>query len=177
MYFDELKRAMEYLAEFPETIFIGQAVSEPGTAMSNTLKNVSSKKLIETPVFEEMQMGISIGMALNGYLPICIYPRWNFLLLALNQIVNHLDKISIFSANGYCPKIIIRTSIGSIRPLDPQAQHTGDFTDGFKKIFKNIQIVKLEEPKDIFPAYEFAINRKDNLSTLIVEYGDYYNEK
>ena len=94
-----------------------------------------------------------------------------------HKIVNFRDKISIFSANGYCPKIIIRTSIGSIRPLDPQAQHTGDFTDGFKKIFKNIQIVKLEEPKDIFPAYEFAINRKDNLSTLIVEYGDYYNEK
>ena len=168
---------MEHLGSFPETVFIGQAVSEPGTAMSNTLKDVNPDKLIETPVFEEMQMGISIGLALNGYLPISIFPRWNFLLLAANQLVNHLDKISNFSENKYSPKVIIRTAIGSIRPLDPQSQHTGDFTEGFKKILSNVQIVKITEPDQIFPTYEKALNRKDNLSTIIVECADYYNEK
>tara|TARA_Y100000588_G_C13769814_1_gene717709 strand:+ start:55 stop:588 length:534 start_codon:yes stop_codon:yes gene_type:complete len=177
MYFNELKRTMEHLGSFPETVFIGQAVSEPGTAMSNTLKDVNPDKLIETPVFEEMQMGISIGLALNGYLPISIFPRWNFLLLAANQLVNHLDKISNFSENKYSPKVIIRTAIGSIRPLDPQSQHTGDFTEGFKKILSNVQIVKITEPDQIFPTYEKALNRKDNLSTIIVECADYYNEK
>ena len=177
MYFNELKRTMEYLGSFPNTIFIGQAVSYPGTSMTNTLTNISSDKLLETPVFEEMQLGISIGMALNGYSPICIFPRWNFLLLAANQLVNHLDKISDFSAKGFHPKIIIRTSVGSERPLNPQKQHIGDFTEGFRKILKNIKIVRLKEPKDIFPAYKKAFNRKDDLSTIIVEYGDYYSEK
>ena len=37
-YFEELKRSMNYLAENNKTIFIGQAVEVPGTAMSNTLK-------------------------------------------------------------------------------------------------------------------------------------------
>ena len=31
--------------------------------------------------------------------------------------------------------------------------------------------------KDIFPAYEKALNRDDGKSTLLVEFGDYYNEK
>ena len=35
-YFDELKRSMEWLAQQPNTIFIGQAVGCPGTAMFAT---------------------------------------------------------------------------------------------------------------------------------------------
>ena len=45
-YFDELKRSMEYLGSKNNTLFIGQAVEFPGTAMSNTLKNINKKKLI-----------------------------------------------------------------------------------------------------------------------------------
>ena len=88
-YFNELKKSMNYLGRKKDTIFIGQAVEVPGTAMSNTLKDIKKGKLLELPVTEEMQMGMSLGMALEGYLPITIYPRWNFLLLATNQLVNH----------------------------------------------------------------------------------------
>ena len=90
-YADELTKAMDFLAKDPKTIFLGQAVEYPGTAMSNTLKNVPKKKLIEIPVAEEMQLGISNGLALNNFIPISIFPRWNFLLLATNQLINHLD--------------------------------------------------------------------------------------
>ena len=38
-------------------------------------------------------MGMSIGLALNGYIPITCFPRFDFLILAFNQLVNHLDKI------------------------------------------------------------------------------------
>ena len=176
-YFNELKRSMNYIASHPDTIFIGQAVADPGTAMSNTLKEINKNKLFETPVFEEMQMGISIGYALNGIIPVCIFPRWNFLLLASNQIINHLDKIKTFSNNGFNPKVIIRTSIGSINPLDPQAQHKGDFTNAFKQVLTNIDIIKLSESNQIFEAYKYAYERHDGKSTIIVEYGDFYNEK
>src|SRR6185295_12591400 len=174
-YFDEMCRAMEFLARDERTIFMGQAVACPGTAMSNTLKNVDPKKLLELPVTEEMQMGMSTGMALNGMVPVSIYPRWNFLLLSVNQIVNHLDKLPIIS--GYRPKVIIRTGIGSERPLHPQHQHIGDFTDAFRLMCKTIEVIRLDEPEQIFPAYEKALTRDDGRSTIIVEYGDYYNEK
>jgi len=176
-YFNELLRSMNYLAENNKTVFIGQAVEVPGTSMSQTLKDIKKNKLIELPVVEEMQMGITIGLALNGSIPVSIYPRWNFLILALNQLVNHLDKINIMANDGFKVKTIIRTGIGSQRPLNPQHQHIGDFTEAVRKMCSTIDIIKLNEAEDIFPSYKKALNRKDGKSTLLVEFGDYYNEK
>ena len=176
-YFDELKRSMEWLGEKSNTLFLGQAVEYAGTGMTNTLKDVNRSKLLEMPVNEDMQMGISIGMALTGTVPISIYPRWNFLILAANQIVNHLDKAKIMSDGGYTPKVIIRVGIGSQRPLHPQNQHIADFTAGFRAMCETIDVIKLEEPSQIFEAYQYAYNRTDHPSTILVEYGDYYNEK
>tara|TARA_B100000575_G_C23106058_1_gene638417 strand:- start:768 stop:1304 length:537 start_codon:yes stop_codon:yes gene_type:complete len=176
-YFEELKKSMTFLSKKKKVIFIGQAVSYPGTAMYNTLKDVDKKKRYELPVAEEMQMGMTIGLAMNGHIPVSIYPRWNFMLLATNQIINHLDKISLMSKEKFKQKIIIRTAIGSQRPLHPQHQHVGDFTDTFSEMCKNIDFIKLKEPRDIFPSYKKAFYRKDNKPTVLVEYGDYYNEK
>ena len=176
-YADELTKAMDFLAKNPKTIFLGQAVEYPGTAMTNTLKNVPKNKLIEIPVAEEMQLGISNGLALNNYIPISIFPRWNFLLLATNQLINHLDKFEVMSQGLFKTKVIIRTSIGSQRPLHPQHQHVGDFTEAFKKVLSTVDIIRLEEPKDVKPAYKKALERNDGKSTILVEYGDYYNEK
>ena len=84
-YVDELTKAMNFLAKDSRTIFIGQAVEFPGTAMTSTLKDIPKDKLYEFPVAEEMQLGISTGLALNNCVPVSIFPRWNFLLLATNQ--------------------------------------------------------------------------------------------
>ena len=176
-YFDEIKTSMEWLARDPRTVFIGQAVEVPGTAMSNTVKDIPIARRIEIPVAEELQMGMSIGLALQGQVPVSIYPRWNFLLLAANQLVNHLDKLGVMSNVGYQPRVIIRTSIGSQRPLHPQFQHIGDFTDAFRLICTTVEVIRLDEPGQIFPAYERALLRDDGRSTLLVEWGDYHGEK
>jgi len=176
-YFDEIKSSMEWLARDPRTVFIGQAVEVPGTAMSNTVKDIPIARRIELPVAEELQMGMSIGLALQGQVPVSIYPRWNFLLLAANQLVNHLDKIGVMSNSGYQPRVIIRTSIGSQRPLHPQFQHVGDFTESLRLMCTTVEVVRLDEPRQIFPAYERALLRDDGRSTLLVEWGDYYGEK
>jgi pyruvate/2-oxoglutarate/acetoin dehydrogenase E1 component len=128
-YFNEIKRSMDFLGSKKETIFIGQAVEVPGTAMSNTLKDIPKKKLLELPVAEEMQMGMSLGMAMNGNIPISIFPRWNFLLYGINQLVNHIDKFKIMAGDKIKPKIIIRTGYWFTRDhLHPQHQHIGDFS-------------------------------------------------
>lgn len=176
-YVTELTKSMDFLAKDKRIIFLGQAVAYPGTGMTNTLKNVSKEKLYELPVAEEMQMGLTIGLALNNFVPVSIYPRWNFLLLATNQLVNHLDKIKVMSNGKFKTKAIIRTSVGSERPLHPQYQHVGDFTDSIQKVCKEIEIIRLEEAKDILPSYKKALTREDGKSTILVEYGDFYNEK
>ena len=176
-YFDELKKSMEWLGEKPDTLFLGQAVGYDGTAITNTIRNVDDSKKLEMPVNEDMQMGMSLGMGLNGTVPISIFPRWNFLVLAANQIVNHIDKVKMMSDGGYTPKIIIRTAIGSQRPLHPQHQHVSDFTAGFRAMCDTIDVIRLDEPEQIFESYKYAYERDDNRSTILVEWGDYYNEK
>lgn len=177
VYYKELCRAMKYLAQDPRVVFMGQAVAVTGTAMTTTLVNIPTEKKLELPVAEEMQMGFSTGMALAGWVPVTVYPRWNFLLLAANQLVNHLDKVKHMSGGGFQPKVIIRTGIGSERPLNPQCQHLGDFTEAFRLMLTNIEVIRLEEPEDIFPAYKKALERTDGKCTILCEYGDYYNEK
>jgi pyruvate/2-oxoglutarate/acetoin dehydrogenase E1 component len=175
-YMDELTRSMEYLGKFDNTIFIGQSVEVAGTAMRNTLLNIDDNKLVEMPVDEDFQMGLATGMALTGLIPISIFPRWNFLLLATNQIVNHLDKLKEITQNKNPGKVIIRTGIGSVIPLHPGPQHTGDFTEAFKLMCPNLNIVRLDETSMIFDEYQKAYERSDGISSLLIEWSDKYND-
>ena len=175
-YMDELTRSMEYLGKFDNTIFIGQSVEVAGTAMRNTLLNVDEGKLVEMPVDEDFQMGLATGMALTGLIPISIFPRWNFLLLATNQIVNHLDKLREITQNKNPGKVIIRTGIGSVIPLHPGPQHTGDFTEAFKLMCPNLNIVRLDKTSMIFDEYQKAYERSDGVSSLLIEWSDKYND-
>jgi len=171
-YFDELKKSMEWLAQKENTIFLGQAVDCPGTAMYNTLREIDSSKKIEMPVAENMQLGLSIGLSLQGYMPISIFPRWNFLLSATDQIVNHLDKLEEMSSGEFNPKVIIRVGCGSDKPLYPGPQHVGNFAGAFRLMCDNINIVELEYPQQVFPEYQIAYDNPR--STILVEYGDLY---
>lgn len=165
------------LGSDPNTIFVGQSVKYGGTGLYDTLAKVPDSKKIEWPVAEYFQMGASIGMALEGYTVVSLFPRWNFLLMATDQIVNHLDKIPTMS-NWKCrPKVIVRVSVGSVNPVDPQCQHKGNFTEAFRLMTNNIDIIELNEPEDIFPAYEKALTRQDGKSTILVEHADYLKTK
>jgi pyruvate/2-oxoglutarate/acetoin dehydrogenase E1 component len=176
-YFDELIKAMDYLAVQPDTLFVGQSVRWDGHALYRTLVNVSDEKRLEMPVVEEFQMGLSTGMALEGIVPVSIFPRWDFLILATSQLVNHLDKIPIVSNGKLKPKVIIRVSVGSTRPLNPGPQHCQDHTEAFKLMLQTVEVIDLVEPEQIVPAYEKAYLRDDGRSTLLVEHMDFYNEK
>ena len=176
-YFDELKRSMNWIATQPDTLFVGQAVAVPGTAMFNTLKEIPENQRIELPVFEDTQMGMSLGMSIAGKRVISVFPRWNFLICATNQLVNHVDKYKLMSDGRISPSLIIRTSVGSERPLFPGHQHIGNYSEPFRQMLKNTDIVELHEPEQIYEEYQNAFNRNDGRSTILVEFGDFYNEK
>ena len=174
-YKDEIIRSMEWLAEKKDTTFIGQSVLHSGNAIYNTLKTIDEEKRIEVPVFEEIQMGMCTGMAMNGLVPICCFPRFDFMLRCMDSLVNHLDKMQHMTEGTFKPKVIMRTSIGSTNPLDGGVQHTQDYTDMFKELLNEVEVVLLNEPEEILPAFKDAYNRDG--SSFIIEWGDYYNEK
>ena len=175
-YYEEIQKAMTLLADQPNSMFIGQAVRYPGTGLYDSLIHIPDNKKWEFPIAENLQMGVSIGLSLAGFLPISLYPRWNFLLVATDQIINHLDKLPLMSDGEYIPKVIVRVAIGSEYPVDPQDQHKGNFSQAFKSMCKTINIIELNEPSDIIPSYEFALH-DTKFSSILVESADFCKTK
>ena len=171
-YAEELRKAMVMLALDQRVMFLGQAVGVPGTAMRTTLEDVPAEIIIELPVEEDFQLGLSIGLALRGNIVVSVFPRFNFLLLAMNQLVNHLDKMRFLVGPEVQPRVIVRTSIGSEKPLDPGPQHKGDMTEAIRLMCPNIDVVRLDTPDQVLPAYRHALERTDGKSTVLVEWGD-----
>mgnify|MGYP003633382563 FL=1 len=132
---------------------------------------------IELPVFEEMQLGMSTGMSLEGYTTITMYPRFDFFILACNQLVNHLDKMEEMSKGDMKPRVIIRVAVGAKHPIDAGPQHTQNHTESFRKMLTNVNVVELIEPEDVFPAFKHAYEREDSKPTLMIEYSEYYGTK
>ena len=162
-----LNQAMLMLAAQPKALFLGQNVAYDGNVMFKHLEGVPMEQRLELPVCEELQMGMSTGLALQGILPISIYPRFDFLILALNQLVNHLDKLAYMSRGDYQPKVIIRTKVGSKWPLNAGPQHTQDHTEAVRMMLTTVAVEKITRPEEIIPAYQRTIMRKE--STLVVE--------
>jgi pyruvate/2-oxoglutarate/acetoin dehydrogenase E1 component len=171
-YKDALTNSMTFLGQQDDTIFIGQQVLWHGNPMSTTIGEVPKDKLIELPVMEESQMGMSLGMAMADRFVITFYPRWDFLICATNQLVNHVDKISLMSKGEWNPNMIIRLGKGSDKPLDPGHQHRGNYLNEFKSMCPNINVVDLLNWDTIEESYMNAY--KNGGITLLVEYPELY---
>ena len=169
-YYEALTEAMTMLGQQSSTIFLGQSVAYPGQAMHKSLNFVPLNKRLEFPVAEDFQMGYSIGLALAGKLPISLYPRMDFLILALNQLVNHLDKAE--EMNWPLPKVIIRVAVGALSPINAGPQHTQDHTQALACMLRSVRVRSLFRAEQVIPAYESALRRPE--STLLVEYAQEY---
>ena len=131
-YKSELIRAMDWLATKEETVFLGQACKVSGHAISSTISEVPQEKRIELPVFEETQLGISTGLALEGYVPITMYPRFDFFILAINQF-ERTHETQVAGVRVRAPMIHIHTVAaggGSILHFDGSRLRVGPDSAG-----------------------------------------------
>jgi pyruvate/2-oxoglutarate/acetoin dehydrogenase E1 component len=169
-YKEELTAAMDSLAKDPLVRFVGYGISI-GKAMG-TLKNVPAKQLIEMPVAENLMVGFSIGLALKGLKPVVFFERFDFILNALDAIVNHLDKIKNISRGEFNPTMILRIVVGNRnKPLFTGETHTQDFEESLKRLV-TFPVVHLPNPSYIQPEYAFAHTSLADHSTAIIEYKD-----
>lgn len=170
-YEEALSIAMKKLMDNPNTVFIGQQIVYYGNPMSKTIEGLPTSRMIETPVMEETQMGMSLGMAMNGKLVVSFYPRWDFLILATNQLINHLDKYQLMT--GKTPHVIIRVGKGSDTPLDPGHQHKENYIKQYSEMLKTVKVFDCKTPEDISTYYSTAINSPGVY--LINEYPELYS--
>jgi pyruvate/2-oxoglutarate/acetoin dehydrogenase E1 component len=171
-YKDALTNSMKFLGEQSNTTFIGQQVLWAGNPMSTTLGEVPKEKMIEVPVMEESQMGMSLGLAMTNEFVITFYPRWDFIICAANQLINHVDKLELMSGGNWKSNMIIRLGKGSDKPLDPGHQHKGNYFEQFKSMCRNINFVDLTKWEDIEPAYKNAYTNGG--IHCLVEYPELY---
>lgn len=172
MYKTEIKSSMEYLAQDPKCLFIGYGLKY-GSMGGGFLKNIDTSQIIETPVAENLMLSMAIGLAMDGFLPVVIYERFDFIMNAMDALVNHLDKTSTISKNEYNPKVIIRCIVGgSKKPFFTGTTHTQDFSDVISKLV-DIPVYKLLETNEIDSIYKKVYHSKK--SSIIVEYKDLYD--
>lgn len=169
-YKDALTEAMTFLGEQDDTVFIGQQIVYAGNPMSTTLGNVSKEKMIELPVMEETQMGMSLGIAMTGKTVVTFYPRWDFIILAANQLINHVDKFELMTGSEV--NLIIRLGKGSDKPLDPGHQHKGNYFEEFQSMCKNIYFYNLLRTENILESYKEAY--RIGGVHILVEYPELY---
>lgn len=171
-YKDAIKQAMEMLVKDERAVFLGYNVNY-GSRAYGTLSNIPKSKCLETPVAENLMAGLAIGMALEGYKPIVFFERHDFMLNALDGIVNHLDKMEKLSKGQFKVSVIIRAIVGSKEPLDPGLQHTQDFTEALKKMV-SFPIVELKNSKQIMEEYKKVLELDH--SVIFVERKELYEE-
>ncbi len=84
--------AFEYLLEnYPETFVIGQGLWSPwyvGNSMTDLDKKFGAARVIDTPVSESACTGAAVGASLAGMKPIVVHPRMDFMIYAMDAIVN-----------------------------------------------------------------------------------------
>ncbi len=148
-------------------LFIGQGVAYDGVSMYSDLEGVPAEQRIEFPVAEELNIGYATGLAMMGYLPVVVLPRMDFLMRAMDQLVNHLDKIPAMSRGQWQPKVIIRTRVGGRTPLDAGPQHTQNHVKALRQMLTSVGVFEVTRPEDAMSYYQIALAR--SWSSIVVE--------
>lgn len=116
----------EYLLEkYPEVFIIGQGLWSPwyvGNSMTDLDKKFGVERVIDTPVSESACTGAAVGASLAGMKPIVVHPRMDFMIYAMDPIVNQAAKWSHMLGGQAHPGLTIRSIIN--RGGEQGAQHS-----------------------------------------------------
>jgi pyruvate dehydrogenase E1 component beta subunit len=128
--------AFEYLLEnYKETFVIGQGLWSPwyvGNTMTDLDKKFGKERVIDTPVSESATTGAAIGASLAGMRPIVVHPRMDFMLYAMDAVVNQAANWSHMFAGQAHPNVTIRSIIN--RGGEQGAQHSQAFHAWFSHV-------------------------------------------
>jgi pyruvate dehydrogenase E1 component beta subunit len=133
----------------PATYLMGQGVDDPAGMFGTTVglqQRFGYDRVFDTPLSENGLMGIAVGSAITGMRPIYIHNRPDFLLLAMDQIVNHASKWRyMFGGHGKVP-LVVWSVIA--RGWGSAAQHS----QALQGLFMHIPGLRLVMPSNPYDA-------------------------
>lgn len=167
-----IKEQCESYATNPAVRFIGYNTIF-GSRMYGTLSGVPTTQCIETPVAENLMVGLAIGMALEGYRPVVCFERHDFLLLALDALVNHVDKMPWISGGQFKFPIIIRAIVGSRTPMDPGPMHRQDYTYALQTMLKYTPVLSFSTTYGLKSVWD-KVGKTESGAVVVIEHKDDY---
>lgn len=170
-----IKLKCEEYAKNPNVRFIGYNTVY-GSRMYGTLADIKPSQCIESPVAENLMMGLAMGMSLEGYLPVVCFERHDFMLLALDAMVNQMDKMPYMSGDRFKYPIIIRAITGGTRPIDPGPMHTQNYTTALNSMLHHTPVYVPKDPLSYHIAWG-QVGKTPSGAVVIVESKDQYEEK
>jgi len=155
-YMDAVKHSMNTLAR-DGAIFIGYNVRH--ASAYGALKAVPEDQRLETPLAENLMMGLAMGMSLEGFRPVVFFERHEFLLNALDALVNTLDAIGTISGGEYQMPVIIKAVAGSVKPFYAGLTHTGNLASAMRG-FVHFPVYEPQTGPEVLAAYALAREAK-----------------
>jgi pyruvate dehydrogenase E1 component beta subunit len=175
-YREALRLAMRQEMERDERVFVmGEEVGLFDGSYKVTaglLDDFGPDRVRDTPISEEGFLGAGVGAAMLGERPIVEVMTLNFVLVAMDQVVNHAAKVgAMFGGEVRCP-MVIRTPNGAGNQLT--AQHSQSF-DGWFAGTPGLKVVAPANPADAKGLLKAAIRDEDPV--LVIENLPIYKEK
>ncbi|MDN3513541.1 MAG: alpha-ketoacid dehydrogenase subunit beta [Candidatus Brocadia sp.] len=175
-YPEAIKEAIEQeMTQNPSVIILGQGVDDPKGTLGTTkglIDKFGSERVFDTPLAEDGMTGVAIGAALAGLRPIHTHIRMDFVLLAMNQLINMAAKMRyMFGGEVFIP-MVVRSIIG--KSWGQGAQHS----QSIYPLFMNIPGLKIFAPSTPHDAKGCLIQAiRDDNPVLFMEHRLLYYQR
>jgi pyruvate dehydrogenase E1 component beta subunit len=152
----------------PRVFVMGQGVDDPqgmfGATKGLHLK-FGAERVFDTPLAETALSGVAVGAALGGMRPVYFHNRPDFLLLAMDQLVNHAAKWHYMFGGAACVPLVFWACVG--RGWGSAAQHS----QALQGLFNHVPGLKLVMPATCFDAKGLMLSAiADNNPVLIIDH-------
>ncbi len=138
------------LAERPEMIVFGEDVAAPGGVFGvtrNLQKQFGGARVFDTPISESAILGGALGASLRGARPVVEVMWIDFLLVALDQLVNQAANVRYLSGGRANAPMVVRTQQGATP--GSCAQHT----QSLEALLVHIPGIKVGVPSNSHDGY------------------------
>ena len=151
----------QLLANDPRVFVLGQGLWSPwyaGTSLQDLDREFGRDRIIDSPVAENATTGAGVGAALAGMRPIVFHPRMDFMLLALDPMINQAANWSYMFAGRVSVPVVFRAVIN--RGGEQGAQHS----QALQAMFMHVPGLKVVMPSTAHDAKGLLIGavRDDN---------------
>lgn len=163
------------MAHDRSVFLIGQGVKSPwyvGNTAQGLLKRFGKHRVIDTPVSENAVTGAAVGAAITGMRPVVVHPRLDFMMYALDPIINEAANWHYMSGGAASVPVVVWGIIN--RGGEQGAQHS----QALQALFAHIPGLKVVMPATPYDAKGLMIAAiEDDNPVVFIDDRWLYGEK